>query len=300
MALEEQEISMSQTEKVIQYYQATRSDYERFWMSRDSLAMHFGYYDASVRTHEASLLKMNEVLAGYAWITSRDRILDAGCGYGGSAIWLARTLGCQVKGINIVLEQIEEAERFARHHRVCNLVQFERMDFTQTAYPDASFDVVWALESIVHTERKADFLQEAHRLLRPGGRLLISEYLLRGSPPLSPEEHASLLPWLEGWAMASLLSPREYGQLLAASRFQRLQTYDLTDHVRRSVNHLGKLHLPTLPSISILLPLARMLHAFHLLSAERVNNYKAGLCQNTTLRRRLWRYMVLVAEKAEE
>ena len=134
---------MSQAEKVIQYYQGTQRDYKWFWMSSNSLAMHFGYYDETVRTHDSSLLKMNEVLARYAQITSHDHILDAGCGFGGSTIWLARMFGCQVKGINIVPEQVEEAQHFARHHQVSDLTQFARMDFTRTTYADASFDVVW-------------------------------------------------------------------------------------------------------------------------------------------------------------
>ncbi len=71
---------MSQTDKVIAYFQATSSDYERFWFSRKSLAMHFGYYDETVRSHDASLLKMNEVLAHAAQIRAADRVLDAGCG----------------------------------------------------------------------------------------------------------------------------------------------------------------------------------------------------------------------------
>jgi len=177
-------------------------------------------------------------------------------------------------------------------------VQFERTDFTRTTYPDASFDVVWALESVVHIERKGAFLQEAHRLLRQGGRLLISEYLLRDSPPLSSEEHARLAPWLEGWAMASLLTPSDYDQLFAVSGFRRVQIYDLTDHIQRSVTHLGKLRLPTVPTIFVLMPFVRLLHVFHLLRTARVNNYYAGLCQTTALRKQLWRYMVLVAEKA--
>ncbi len=248
---------MSQTEKVIQYYQGTQRDYKRFWMSSNSLAMHFGYYDETVRTHDASLLKMNEVLARYAQITSHDHILDAGCGFGGSTIWLARMFGCQVKGINIVPEQVEEAQHFARHHQVSDLTQFACMDFTRTTYADASFDVVWGLESAVHTDHKGAFVQEAHRLLRKGGRLLLCEYLLRESPPLSPEEHTELAPWLEGWAMPALLTPGEYTRLFALNGFGCVQTYDLTDHVRRSLDHLGKLHLPTLPSISILLDSVR-------------------------------------------
>jgi tocopherol O-methyltransferase len=291
--------SMSQTEKVIRYYQATQRDYTRFWMSPDSLAIHFGYYDETVSTHDASLLKMNDVLARYAQITSHDHIPDAGCGVGGSAIWLARTLGCQVKGINIVPEQVEEAQRFARRHQVSNLVHFACMDFTRTTYPDASFDVVWALESVVHSDRKGEFLQEAYRLLRKGGRLLISEYLLRESPPLSLDEQAELAPWLEGWAMPALLTPGDYARLFALSGFRDVQIYDLTDHVSRSINHLGKLRLPTVPTIYLLLSLARALQTLHLMSAERVNNYLAGLYQNRALYKRLWRYMVLVAEKAE-
>ena len=99
--------------------------------------------------------------------------------------------------------------------------------------------------------------------------------------------------------MPSLLAPGDYEQLFAASGFRRVQIYDLTDHVQRSVTHLGKLHLPTVPTIFILLPFVRLLHAFHLLSTERLNNYCAGLCQTIALRKQLWRYMVLVAEKAE-
>src|SRR5262245_32694962 len=81
--------AMSEVEKVLHYFHKTRNDYRLFWMSRKSLAMHFGYYDETVRTHEASLLKMNEVLASYAQITAHTHVLDAGCGYGGSALWLA-------------------------------------------------------------------------------------------------------------------------------------------------------------------------------------------------------------------
>jgi tocopherol O-methyltransferase len=288
--------ALSQVEKVLHYYYNTRNDYKFFWMSSKSLAMHFGYYDETVRTHEASLLKMNAVLAGYAQITAQTHVLDAGCGYGGSAIWLAATYGCQVHGINISPYEIQEAQHFARVRRVSHLVQFEVMDYTQITYPDASFDVIWALETLVHTEHRPAFIQQVHRLLRPGGRLLISEYLLREHPPLSEEELAFLTPMIEGFAMTPLITVDDYRRLLADDKF-RLQTYDLTDHVRRSIDHLGNLRLPTIPTIPILLKIAPALQTCHLLSAERINNYKAGPCMNYALHRGLWQYIVIVAEK---
>ena len=289
---------MSQVAKVRAYYQQTKHDYQSFWMSRRSLAMHFGYYDQTVRTHEESLLKMNAVLADYAEISATTHVLDAGCGYGGSALWLAATYGCLVHGINISPEEIQAAQYFARVHGVAHLVEFAVMDYTQITYPDASFDVVWALETLVHTQDRPAFVHHAHRMLRPGGRLLISEYLLREHPPLSPAEHAVLTPMLEGFAMTPLLTISDYRQLFA-QQF-RLRTYDLTEQVRRSVEHLGKLRLPTIPTVSLLLKITPLLRVCHLLSPARINNYRAGLCMAEALRQGLWRYIVLVAEKREE
>ncbi len=76
-----------------------------------------------------------------------------------------------------------------------------------------------------------------------------------------------------------------------------LHTYDLTKYIRRSIDHLGNLRLPTIPTIPLLLKITPILQACHLLSAERINNYKAGLCMNYAMRRGLWQYIVLVAEK---
>jgi tocopherol O-methyltransferase len=289
---------MSQNEHVIAYYQAAGSDYRRFWFSRQSLAMHYGYYDETVRSHDASLLKLNDVLARKAEITAADRVLDAGCGYGGSAFWLARVLGCQVVGITIVPQQVEQAQRAAAAQQMADRVRFEVMDYTQTTFPDASFDVVWAIESVLHTDRKAAFVQEASRLLRPGGRLMLCEHMLREDPPLSPAERALLAPWLEGWAMAGLLAPGQYSALLAANGFGLVHMDDLTNNVRRSLDHLGKLRLPALPATYPLLALARLLQAVHLYHPLRVKGYRGGLHQNLGLRRGLWRYMALVAEKA--
>src|SRR5690348_5456137 len=148
---EEQSMSKQQGRKVVEYFEAAGTDYRRFWFSLEDLAMHFGYYDPSVRTHRVSLLKMNEVLADYAPVLPGDRVLDAGCGYGGSAIWLAKNKGCQVVGITLVAEQATAASGFASHHGVEERVSFVQMDYTATTFPDASFDVVWALESLVHS-----------------------------------------------------------------------------------------------------------------------------------------------------
>lgn len=56
----------------------------------DNLAIHMGYYDDSIESHEESLLRLNEIVFDIAKIGENDLVLDAGCGVGGSSIWLAK------------------------------------------------------------------------------------------------------------------------------------------------------------------------------------------------------------------
>src|SRR3954454_606250 len=93
----------AQIESVVRYYAATTFGYHAVWTGRRDLALHFGYQEpARPLSHRASLLNMNAALAARAGIGPGDRVLDAGCGYGGSALWLAASIGCAVVGINVV------------------------------------------------------------------------------------------------------------------------------------------------------------------------------------------------------
>ncbi|GHO51286.1 class I SAM-dependent methyltransferase [Ktedonospora formicarum] len=289
----------TQIEKVVHYYTIAARDYKQFWTGPEDLAMHFGYYDDTkgISTHEEALLHMNNILAGYAHITPEDRVLDAGCGYGGSSLWLAGNVGCQVTGITLVQEQVQEAQAAAQRRQLEHRTQFECMDFAHTTFADATFDVIWTLESLVHAEHKRDFLREAFRLLRPGGRLLISEYMLREDPPLSSEQQASLTPWLTGWVMPNLLTPDEYTSMMREEGFGAIQVRNLTEWTRLSISRLGKTGLPVLPAASLAIVLTRILSLFRLFRKERVHNFEAGVCMNQALRKGLWQYIVIIAQK---
>ena len=279
-----------QLDRVVAYYDATLLEYWTFWTGRADLAMHFGYDDGSGLGHRASLLRMNEVLAELAGVTAEDRVLDAGCGYGGSALWLAEHVGCRANGVTIVPLQIEKARKEARKRGLEQRVSFTLEDFARTTFPDASFDVVWGLESVVHAPSKEEFVREAFRLLRPGGRLLISEYMLREAPPLSAVERSFVEPWLSGWAMPSLLSPAEYEELIQRTGFGDLRRYDLTGAVARSLARLERI-------ASRLLPAGRLLRAMRAMGATDFANLVATVRQMEALERGLWRYVVLVADK---
>jgi tocopherol O-methyltransferase len=290
-------MTTSQEQKVIAYYEATGVHYRRYWFSPATLAMHFGYYDGSVKSHEAALQKTNEVLAGMASITGGERVLDAGCGYGGSAIWLAKNRDCQVTGITLVAEQVSAATRSAEVHGVADRVRFLEMDYNAPALPDASFDVIWTLESLIHSDKKEAFFRESYRLLRLGGRLLIADYTARESPPLSAEEKAMLANAEDGWAMAELIPPTQYLAALRSSGFQAVEARDLTENMRPSVNRLGKLRLPVWPTASIAVAVGKIACRAGRYDPIRLRGLEGGACQVRALRAGLWTYTVLRAQK---
>jgi cyclopropane fatty-acyl-phospholipid synthase-like methyltransferase len=288
---------MSQESKVVAYYEAAGVYYRRYWFSRNTMAMHFGYHDSSVKTHEAALLRMNEVMADIASISGGERVLDGGCGYGGSAIWLVENRGCQVTGITLVAEQVSAATRFAKERGVADNVSFLEMDYHKTEFPDEYFDVIWALESLVHSDRKEDFFRESYRLLRPGGRLLIADYTTRESPPLSAAERAILATAEDGWAMAELAPPSKYIAGLRSSGFQQVTASDLTENIRASISRLGKLRLPTWPTASVLAAVGRIACRVGLYDSVRLRGIEGGAYHLRALRAGLWSYTVLRAQK---
>ncbi len=280
----------SQIEKVNNYYNATVIDYKTLWTGSEDLAMHFGYYEVGIRTHKASLLKMNEVLAAYAHITKSDSILDAGCGYGGSAFWLAREIGCQVTGITVVPYQVRQAQKYAKTMGLEVKAHFQLEDFAHTSFQRNTFTVVWGLESIVHAISKKDVVKEASRVLKSKGRIIIAEYMLRDAPHLSKKEQAIIMPWLRGWAMPSLLTVKQYTQLLREAGFENIHTHDITQQAKPSLKRLGKLS-------AIGYPVAKILHRMKLLNTDHFGNIEASYFQKIALEKGLWKYVVITAQK---
>ena len=135
---------------IIDYYDSCEIDYRKLWPLDRCMALHYGYWDETTKGVSDALLRENQILAERAGITADDRVLDAGCGVGGSAIWLARERGCEVVGITLSQKQVDSAGANARKHGVADMARFERRDFTATGHPDASFDVVWAVEAVWH------------------------------------------------------------------------------------------------------------------------------------------------------
>src|SRR6476646_11694 len=112
-------------DSVVRYYDDTWLDYRLVWLKPSNFAIHFGYHDDDERrSHADALVQMNRVLADLARIGQGQRVLDAGCGVGGSSLWLAEHRGAQVLGITPVGSQVARARAFARHRGLSHLVRY--------------------------------------------------------------------------------------------------------------------------------------------------------------------------------
>lgn len=112
-------------------------------------------------------------------ITSESRVLEVGCGSGGCALFLARTTGCALTGIDINDSGIRNAGRLASQNGLQARTRFQKVDGSrQLPFAANSFDAVICNDVMCHIPHRGKVLKEWFRVLRPGGRMLFTDAMV--------------------------------------------------------------------------------------------------------------------------
>ncbi len=125
----------------------------------------------------AETLYLERLLDGHA-PAAHERVLDAGCGPGGTALWLARLYGCAVDGVDLFAPYVELARAQAAREGLSGRVQVRRADLTRDALPRAAYDLALSVAVGYLIEDKRAYLGNLLGALRPGGRLLVADHFL--------------------------------------------------------------------------------------------------------------------------
>jgi cyclopropane fatty-acyl-phospholipid synthase-like methyltransferase len=277
-------------EAIRKYYTDTQFEYALLWNWRlkTTPALHFGYYDEKATTHKEAIVRANEVLAEFGDIQRGSKIVDAGCGLGHSAEWLALNYNAAVTGITLVPKQVETIQKRLLKHPVNN-VSFLVADYLHMPVEDNSVDAVWAFESVCHAPDKSLFYKEAYRVLRPGGKLLMAEYLRNGRP-MTDERESLLKELFESWAIPDLDTLDEHRLHAEQAGFARFKNNDVTKHVMKSYNNLRE----TCRRYS---GLSKILNRLGIVSSTRHNNMLSSLKQADAIEQGVFSYHHIVTVK---
>lgn len=204
------------------------------YFTERTLFRNLGYWKDSPTTLDEACEAMARLAGDAAKLGPNDRVLDAGFGFGDQDMYWAEHFGPrQIIGINVTQSQIELAQKRVAQRGLAERVTLQKGSATQLEFDDASFDKVIALESAFHFDTREDFLREAFRVLKPGGRIVLLDMI-----PMPDQKVNAFLRFALGigfqlWQMnaKNLYSRDVYADKLRAAGFASASVESIQEHV---------------------------------------------------------------------
>lgn len=214
------------------HYDLLSPYYQSLW----GIHLHHGYWITGKETKEAAQENLIRVLIEKAKLDkptqakSPLKILDVGCGIGGSSIYLAKHLQALVTGITISPVQVQMAQQLAKEASVevsFQVMDAEKMSFTET------FDVIWSVEALSHLNNPQLFFQQAEKILRPGGKFAIIDWFKKEG--LTPQQEQQFIqPIRTGMLTPHMTTMGKYKDYIEAGGIKVTEFLDLSENVKKS------------------------------------------------------------------
>jgi len=168
-------------------------------------------------------LAANDALAAAAKIGPGSAVVDFCAGLGGPARYYAVRHGAIVTGVELTPARVVGARELTLLVGLEDRVRVVEGDVTQAPLGDACADAVLSQEALLHVPDKAKAVGEAFRILRPGGRLAFTDWILRR--PIGAADRQALQ---DGIAAADIATAEDYRAMLAKAGFVDIAMVDLT------------------------------------------------------------------------
>ena len=211
---------------VADHYDRLDRFYRRLWGEH----VHHGLWTDPSFTPEEAVRHLACRVAEDARLKEGSRVCDVGCGYGAPARLWSREYGAEVTGFTVSAVQKAVAERQAGQEPT---PEYRLQDFLDNDGRDDAYDAVVAVESLTHIRNQPAVLQEAARLLRPGGRFVACVWMAEPSPS-SWRRRFLLEPIVEEGRLSGLPTATELRHWTTTAELTVERLDDVTSLVRRT------------------------------------------------------------------
>ena len=210
------------------YYDSDSADsfYREIWGGED---IHIGLYEqAGESIFAASSRTVASMARAVEGLGHDTRVIDLGAGYGGAARHLAALYDCRVDCLNLSEVQNAVNRERCQETGLSGRVRVLHGSFEEIPRPDASYDVVWSQDALLHSGDREGVLSEIVRVSRPGAQLVFTDPMQTDDCP-----PGVLKPVLDRIHLDSLASPRFYREQLAARGFEQVSWTPLPHQLRQ-------------------------------------------------------------------
>ncbi|CAN0177224.1 unnamed protein product [Discosporangium mesarthrocarpum] len=222
-------------ERAEAYYDSGEADafYQTIWGGQD---IHIGIYRDDAEPIADASRRTVESMANYLIKSDGStRVLDLGAGYGGSARYLADRFGCKVTCLNLSETQNALNRSLTAEAGLSDLVSVVHGDFENIPEPDASFEIVWSQDAILHSGNRTRVLDEVRRVLVDGGQFIFTDPMQSDTCP-----DGVLQPILDRIQLSTLASFGFYRAELVARGFEESRIEPLTEQLRTHYWRVGQ------------------------------------------------------------
>lgn len=206
----------------------------------DVWMMNWGYWKEDtldVSTSQIDLIK--KMMEGTK--LENKNVLDVGCGVGGTAIFIQKFFSTKsIIGVNISAQQIQMANKLAIQENCSDNIQFKVANASQLPFKKQTFDVIIVIECAFHFVRKDLFIQEAYRVMKPGGKLIIADINLTENSNLVDKYENKLIEFYEGLQIPDLAKISDWNYLFENNKFSKASVEDITEYSAISLNQIIK------------------------------------------------------------
>jgi cyclopropane fatty-acyl-phospholipid synthase-like methyltransferase len=220
------------TERVRRYYDNNATVFER--LGQGGASIHRAVWGPGVRTRAEAFHHVDElILDTLPPDLARPTILDLGCGLGASLVYLAGRIDMSGEGITISAAQASRAAEIIAKAGAGERVRCRQGDFLSV--PEdlvGKVDLAFSIEAFIHSPDAGRYFEQAARVLRPGGKLVLcDDFLTSAAAPQAPRARRLIEEFRVGWHAGSLLTVEQVRQAAAEHGLKLAREIDLTPHL---------------------------------------------------------------------